>query len=69
MRFIEIAEDSLKIEVYAYFDCKVWADYLELAEDLNLRILDVIEKSGTRLAHPLGALHHGSEVGGIPVDK
>jgi len=56
VRFIEIADDALVIEIYAYFDCKVWADYLELAESLNLQILDVIEKSGTSLAYPPGIL-------------
>ena len=56
VRFIEIADDSLVIEIYAYFNCKVWADYLELAESLNLQILDVIETSGTSLAYPPGIL-------------
>jgi MscS family membrane protein len=28
-----------------------WSGYLEVAEDLNLRIMDIIEQSGTALAY------------------
>ncbi len=63
VRFVEIAEDALKIEIYCYFDCKAWDEYLGLAELLNLSVLGVIEKSGTRLANPLGTLHLDAAAG------
>jgi MscS family membrane protein len=57
VRFTSIAETSLEIEVFTYFDTSVWAEYLELAEELNFRILEIIESSGTKLALPFRALH------------
>jgi len=68
VRFVSIAETSLEIEVFTYFDTSVWTEYLELAEELNFRILEIIENSGTRLAFPFRALHFDSgEEGSAPV--
>ena len=57
MRFKEIAEDALLIEVYAYFDTTEWVTYLELAEELNIRILEVVAATGTSLSLPARTLH------------
>jgi MscS family membrane protein len=38
--------------VFAYIDTKDYGEYLEIAEDLNLRIMDVIKAAGTELAIP-----------------
>ena len=57
VRFIEIADDALKIEVFAYLDTKVWSEYLELAEELNLRILEIVANAGTSLSLPASTLH------------
>ena len=40
MRFKEIAEDALLIEVYVNLETKAWAEYLELVEELNLEFLE-----------------------------
>jgi MscS family membrane protein len=60
VRFVSIAETSLEIEVFTYFDTSDWAEYLELAEGLNFRILGLIENSGTKLAFPFRTLHFDS---------
>ena len=60
VRFTSIAETSLEIEVFSYFDTSDWAEYLELAEELNFRILEIIENSETKLAFPFRALHFDS---------
>jgi len=57
VRFINIADDALLIEVYAYLNTKVWAVYLELAEDLNMRILEIVAQAGTTLSPPARTLH------------
>jgi MscS family membrane protein len=68
VRFVSIAETSLEIEVFTYFDTSVWTEYLELAEELNFRILEIIENSETRLAFPFRALHFDSGgEGNVPV--
>ncbi len=57
VRFVEIADDALLIEAFAYLDTKVWSEYLELAEELNMRILEIIARAGTTLSLPARTLH------------
>ncbi|HEY5622388.1 MAG TPA: hypothetical protein VIV14_01420, partial [Gammaproteobacteria bacterium] len=49
VRFLEIGEESLVIEAFAYVDTVVWADYLEIAEELNMAVLRIINEAGTSL--------------------
>ncbi len=69
VRFVSIAEDSHLIGVFGYFDTSVWAEYLELAEELNLRILDIVDSSETGLAFPPGALHFETGIDQIPAGE
>ena len=55
-RFYEIADDALLIETNAYLDTTDWATYLELAEELNMLILKVVDEAGTSLSPPARAL-------------
>ncbi len=57
VRFKEIADDALLVEVYAYLDTKEWVVYLELAEELNMRILEIVAQAGTTLSLPARTLH------------
>ena len=57
VRFKEIADDALLVEVYAYLDTKEWSVYLELAEELNMRILEIVAQAGTSLSLPARTLH------------
>jgi len=57
VRFKEIADDALLVEVYAYLDTTDWAEYLELAEELNMRILEIVAQAGTTLSLPARTLH------------
>jgi MscS family membrane protein len=63
-RFKEIAEDALLVEVYAYLDTKDWSVYLELAEELNMRILEIVARAGTALSLPASSLHIEQNGGG-----
>ena len=56
VRFRGFVTDALEIEVFAYLETTHWAEYLELAEDLNLQILDIIAAAGTSLAVPMQTL-------------
>ena len=56
-RFKEIADDALLVEVYAYVDTQDWSVYLELAEQLNMRILEIVAQAGTSLSLPARSLH------------
>jgi len=56
VRFIKIGADALEIEIFAYLDTVVWPQYLELAEDLNMRVLESIAAAGASLALPAQSL-------------
>jgi len=61
VRFNEIGDDGLLVEVYAYVDTPAWAEYLEIAEDLNLRILEIVAGAGTSLSPPARLqIEHGA---------
>jgi len=57
VRFSEIGEDALLIEVFANLETTVWTEYLELVEELNLAFLDIVAAAGTSLARPAQTLH------------
>jgi MscS family membrane protein len=57
VRFKEIADDALLVEVYAYLDTTDWSVYLGLAEELNMRILEIVAQAGTTLSLPARTLH------------
>jgi MscS family membrane protein len=52
IRFVQFGECSLDLDVFAYIDTTDYGEYLEIAEDVNLRIMDVIKSAGTELAIP-----------------
>ena len=51
-RLIRFGEYSLDLETFAYVETRDWQAFLEIQEDLLLRILDIIEASGTSTALP-----------------
>ncbi len=57
VRFKEIADDALLIEANSYLNTTDWATYLELAEELNIRILQIVADAGTSLSLPAKTLH------------
>ena len=57
VRFKEIAEDALLIEVYAHIETRIWTEYLEIVEELNLKFLDIVADAGTSLALPAQTMH------------
>jgi MscS family membrane protein len=52
IRFTGFGEHSLDLEIFSYIDVRQYPKFLEVAEDLNLRIMDVIAKAGSSLAVP-----------------
>ena len=57
VRFIELASASLSIEIFAYIYAKDVHEFLEVKEDLLLRMMDVVEASGTSFAFPSQTLY------------
>jgi MscS family membrane protein len=56
-RFKEIADDALLVEINAYLNTTEWAKYLELVEQLNMRILKIVSAAGASLYPPARMLY------------
>ncbi len=52
IRFVGFGESSLDLDIFAYVDVIDYGEYLEVAEDLNLRIMGLIAKAGSGFARP-----------------
>ena len=56
VRFNEFAEHALQVEVFAYLTTTNWAEFLEMAEALNIRIMEIVADAGTSLFMPASTL-------------
>ncbi len=52
VRFTGFGDASLDLDVFAYIGVTDYYESLEVAEDLNLRIMDLVAEAGTELAIP-----------------
>lgn len=57
VRFTGITTDALKVEITAYIEAVNVETSQEVQEDLLLRMLDIIDNSGTSLAYPSQTLY------------
>jgi MscS family membrane protein len=63
VRFINFGAFSLDIEVVAYANTADWSEFLGIREDIFLRIMDIIETSGSGFAFPSQTLYMGKDDG------
>jgi MscS family membrane protein len=61
VRFIRLGTSSLDIEVFAYVLGRDWAHFLQVQEDLLLRIMTIVEAAGAHLAFPSQTLYLGTD--------
>jgi len=52
IRFERFGAYSLDLGIFAYVKAADFGEYLDVAEDLNLRIMDIVERAGTGFAFP-----------------
>ena len=52
IRFVGFGAYSLDLELFAYVNTSDWGEFLGIREDIYLRIMDIIEASGTGFAFP-----------------
>jgi MscS family membrane protein len=57
VRFISFGPSALEIEVFTYLFARDWNNFLEIQEELLLKIRDVIEGRGTGIAIPSQRLY------------
>jgi MscS family membrane protein len=68
VRLLRFGASSLDVEVFAYVTVTDYNEFLAVQEDLLLRLMDTIEKSGTGLAFPSQTLYFTRDAG-IDRDK
>jgi len=52
VRFVNFGAYSLDLEIFAYVRTSDFAEFLAVAEDLNLRLMDIVENAGSSFAFP-----------------
>lgn len=57
VRFKELGESSLDIEVMAWFQTSDWTEFQGIRQDVLLQFMEVIEASGTSFAFPTRTIH------------
>ena len=67
VRFTSYGDFSLNLAVFTYINVINYDEYLAIVEDLNLRIMDIVEKSGTGFAFPSQTLYLGKDE--LPSDE
>ena len=63
VRLIGFGSDALTVEIVCYSDTGVWAQWHAIREDVLLRIMEIIEASGARLALPSKTTYVARDVG------
>lgn len=56
VRLTGFGRQGIELDVYAYVRTSDYAEYLEVAEELNLAIIEIVAKSGTAFAVPFHTL-------------
>ncbi len=68
VRFASFGEYSLNVEILAYVTTSNWDEFLAIQEDINLRIMRIVQEAGTGFAFPSRTLYHGRD-GGLDVER
>ncbi len=63
IRFTGLGTYSLDLDIFAYIDMSDYGEFLGVAEDLNLRIMDIVAESGSKFAFPSQTMYHETGVG------
>jgi len=57
VNFIEFNDSSLDILVYAFTNTPRWRKYMDIKEDVSLKIMQIVEKNGASFAFPSRSLY------------
>jgi MscS family membrane protein len=63
VRFVSFGAYSLDLEIFAYVMTSDWNEFLAVREDLYLRIMDIVERSGSGFAFPSQTAYLGKDDG------
>lgn len=57
VNFDQFEDSSLSIFIYCFTNTANWQKYLEIKEDINLKIMDIVEKAGAEFAFPSQSIY------------
>ena len=63
IRFVGVTPNSLDLEIFAYLEAADYSAFLAVREDIMLRMLDVVDRSGTDFAFPSQTIYFGKDAG------
>lgn len=63
IRFVALGKDSIKLEIFSYITAVSFDEYLEVQEDVLLRIMEVVDISGTGFAIPAQTVYFTQDTG------
>lgn len=63
VRFDGFGAYSLDVSIFAYIRTREWLTYRAIREDINLRIMDIIDQAGTSFAFPSQMAYLGRDAG------
>ena len=66
VRFLRFGPSSFDVEIFAYVLARDWSQFLEVQENLLLRIMDCVESSGVQFAFPPQTMLVGASVSDAP---
>ena len=55
--FRDFGESSLDIFVYCFTDTADWEEYLAIRQDVNLKIMEIVERNGSSFAFPSRSIY------------
>ncbi len=68
VRFVGMGTYSLDVEIFAYLRCQDQNAFLAIQEDLLLRMIDIVNESGTGFAFPSQTTYVGHD-GGVDAER
>ncbi|NPA73383.1 MAG: mechanosensitive ion channel family protein [Epsilonproteobacteria bacterium] len=57
VRFDEFGDSALGIFIYTFVNSAVWSKYLEVKEDVYLKIMQIVEENGAEFAFPSQSIY------------
>ncbi|WP_457600388.1 mechanosensitive ion channel family protein [Hydrogenivirga sp.] len=64
--FTEFGDSSLNIFIYCFTNTAKWAEYLSIREDVNLKIMEIVERHGSSFAFPSRSVYVEKLPGNTP---
>ena len=55
--FDEFDDSSLNLFIYIFTKTAIWEEYLKIKEDINLKIIDIIQKNNSNFAFPSQSIY------------